>query len=78
MWGFWELLIVIVVLSLAVSLIRWFFKLLSGESSKKNSDEAAEETKIMQEIYNGLSRMEERIEALEIIIMDQDRGIKKT
>jgi phage shock protein B len=32
-----------------------------------------EETRMIQEIHQGLMRMEERIEALETIMMEQDR-----
>jgi len=36
-----------------------------------------DETRLMQEIYQGLSRMEERVEALETILLDRERN-KKT
>lgn len=40
---------------------------LSGNSRQSQSDEA----RVIQEIYQGLSRMEKRIDALETILMDQ-------
>lgn len=48
---------------------------LSGGSRKSQSEEA----RIIQEIYHGLSRMEERIDALETILMDhqENKGRKK-
>ena len=52
-------------------------KLLKGGASRKNQ---AEDSKIIQEIYQGLSRMEERVEALETILLDRekrDRGNEK-
>ena len=45
-------------------------KLLKGGSSRKDQ---AEDSKIIQEIYQGLSRMEARVEALETILLDQDK-----
>lgn len=43
---------------------------LSGSGKHSPTEEA----KVIQEIYQGLSRMEERIEALETILMDsQDK-----
>ena len=45
-------------------------KLLKGGTTRKDQ---AEDSKIIQEIYQGLSRMEERVEALETILMDQDK-----
>ncbi len=52
-------------------------KLLKGGASRKNQ---VEDSKIIQEIYQGLSRMEERVEALETILLDRekrDRGNEK-
>ena len=45
-------------------------KLLKGGASRK--DQAAD-SKIIQEIYQGLSRMEERVEALETILLDREK-----
>ncbi len=38
----------------------------------QTAGDQAEETKLIQEIYTSLSRMEERIEALETILLDQE------
>ena len=38
--------------------------------SKQNRDE---ETRLIQEIYQGLSKMENRVEALETIMLDHER-----
>ena len=45
-------------------------KLLKGGTSRKDK---AEDSKIFQEIYQGLSRMEKRVEALETILLDQNK-----
>ena len=45
-------------------------KFLRGGQS---AGDQAEETKMIQEIYTSLSRMEERVEALETILLDQER-----
>lgn len=37
-----------------------------------SAEDQAEETKMIQEIYKGLARMENRIEALEAILLDQE------
>ncbi len=49
-------------------------KLLKGGASRKDQ---AEDSKIIQEIYQGLSRMEERVESLETILLDQDKKDRK-
>ena len=59
-------LIVIVLIALA--------KLLLGGSSRKSRDGAADETRIIQEIYSGLARMEQRVESLETILLDSEKG----
>ncbi|NNL77078.1 MAG: phage-shock protein [Desulfobacterales bacterium] len=49
-------------------------KLLKGGASRKNQ---AEDSKIIQEIYRGLSLMEERVEALETILLDREKEVRK-
>ncbi len=48
-------------------------KILKGKPSKINKAGQAEEAKVMQEIYQGLSRMEKRIASLETILFDSER-----
>ena len=38
----------------------------------QSADDQAEEAKMIQEIYQNLSRMETRVEALETILLDQE------
>jgi len=45
-------------------------KLLKAGARK----DQAQDSKIIQEIYQGLSRMEERVEALETILLDREKG----
>ena len=40
---------------------------------KQSAQDSPEEAKVMQEIHQGLSRMEQRIEALETILYDQQK-----
>lgn len=44
-------------------------KIKKGGLSPRDQRSRAEETRMIQEIYEGLERMEERIEALETIIL---------
>ena len=61
-----------IVLALAIigSTILMAIKILRGGLSRKGQKLEAEEAKMIQEIYQGLSRMEERVEALETIVLD--------
>jgi phage shock protein B len=45
----------------------------TGGISKKDRQTHADETKMIQDIYNGLSKMEERIEALETILIERQK-----
>ena len=61
------------VLCLAIigSTILMAIKILKGGMSRKGQQYQADEAKIIQEIYQGLSKMEQRVEALETIILDR-------
>ena len=45
----------------------------TGGISKKERQVHAEETKMIQDIFNGLSKMEDRIETLETILIERQR-----
>ena len=64
-----------IVLALAIvgSTILMAIKILKGDVSRKGQKHQAEEARMIQEIYQGFSRMEERVEALETIILDRKR-----
>jgi len=66
------------ILALAIigSTILMAIKILKGGLSRKGQKLETEETKVIQQIYQGLSRMEERVEALETIILDHERKDK--
>ena len=63
------------VLALAIigSTILMAIKILKGGLSRKGQKVQTEEARMIQEIYQGLSRMEERVESLETIILDRER-----
>jgi phage shock protein B len=44
-----------------------------GIPSEQNPQLQTEETRLIQELYQGLSKMEERVEALETILLDRQR-----
>jgi phage shock protein B len=61
------------VLCLAIigSTILMAIKIIKGGVSRKGQQYQADEAKIIQEIYQGLLKMEQRVEALETIILDR-------
>ena len=68
-----------IVLALAVvgGTILMAIKLRHGGLSRTDQKKQAEEARMIQEIYQGLSRMEERVEALETILMDGKMVLEK-
>jgi len=48
-------------------------KVLKGGSSRRSKTSNAEEAKMMQALYQSLARMEERIEALETLLLERER-----
>ena len=63
----------ILILAIIGSTILMAIKIIKGGVSRKGQNLQTDEAKKIQEIYQGLSRMEERVEALETIILDRDR-----
>ncbi|MBN1517634.1 hypothetical protein JXA32_13810 [Candidatus Sumerlaeota bacterium] len=48
-------------------------KVIKGESGGKNAKLSEDETRLIQELHQGLLRMEKRIEALETILLEDKR-----
>lgn len=67
------LFVTIVIIGLAIAIVK---RAMRGGRPKEERRREAEDTRIIQEIHNGLQRMEDRIDALETIIMDRS-GIRK-
>ena len=68
---------VILILAILGSTVLMALKILKGGLTKKGQQTDADETRVVQEIYQGLSRMEKRVDALETIIIDQERKERK-
>lgn len=60
-------------LLLVGAVIFGIFKLFSRSGREAIEDE----TRMIQEMYQGLVRMEERIEALETILLEKDNGERR-
>lgn len=63
----------ILALSIIGSTILIAIKIIKGGFSRKGQRLQSEEAKMIQEIHKGLKRMEERVEALETIILERER-----
>jgi phage shock protein B len=62
---------VVMIISTLGLMVYLIIKAYKGGSKSASSD--ADETRMIQEIYHGLQRMEKRVETLETIIIDADR-----
>ena len=62
----------IVICAMIGATILMAIKLIKGGVSRERQQQQAEEAKMIQEIYQGLSRIEERVEALETILFDRE------
>jgi len=63
----------ILLLAIIGSTILMALKILKGGLTRKGRQNESQEARMIQEIYQGLSRMEERVDALETIIIDHER-----
>lgn len=65
-----SILIMLAIIPVTILLVIRLFK---GGFSRTDRKKQAEETRMIQEIYQGMSRMEERVEALETILLDREK-----
>jgi phage shock protein B len=63
----------IVALIIIGGVILLAIRVLKGGSAHGANGIKSDEARVIQEIYQGLSRLEERVEALETILLAQDR-----
>lgn len=69
--------VVILLFSFPIVVVAGFFVIWALKIAKSGGgadQRLTEETKIIQELNQGLTRMEQRIEALETILLEKDRN----
>ena len=68
-----------VVLALAIigSTVLMAIKILKGGATPKSQKEHTNEARMIQEIYQGLARMEERVDSLETILLEREKRRKE-
>lgn len=64
---------IILALALVVGIIVFTIKIIKGGVSRGDREQQNMEAKMVQDIYQGLRQMEERVETLETLLMDQDK-----
>ena len=65
---------------LSLGIVAWVIvRGFSGGGGRKRSrGEEREETQMIQEIHHGLGKMEQRVEALETLLLESDRKSRST
>ena len=63
---------VIAIIVVVLGFILAMAKIKRGGSFRDGERLQADETKLIQELHNGLTKMEERVEALEILLLDRE------
>lgn len=63
-------------IALVVVVFFWGIKTLRGTGGPQSKEQQMEETRSVQEMYHALTKMEERIAALETILLDYKRKEK--
>jgi phage shock protein B len=69
-------LFILVAIAMSGFILVSIIKALRGNSGGKKKETNMEEARLMQEIYRGLRKMEERVESLETILMEKKRKEK--
>lgn len=68
---------VLVPLMVVVGFVILIAKLFQGAFSRRQPQEQVDETRMIQEIYNKLSGMEERVEVLETLLIEDGKRDKE-
>ena len=73
--GFLAVLLVILIplVLIVVCAIVAALGILTRGRRRRTGTESEEETRMIQEIYSGLARLDERVEALETLVLDRER-----
>ena len=71
-----KLALLIPIIAILGSIFLSALKITKGSDRRSSRPEETEETRIIQDVYRGLQKMEDRIDALETILMDMERSRK--
>lgn len=64
---------IFLVLCIICSTILMAIKIIKGGGSPRGQKEHSNEARMIQEIYQGLARMEDRVESLETILLEREK-----
>ena len=64
---------IVLALAAVAGVIYLFVRILQGGVGREARRIQSEEAKIIQDVYQGLAKMEKRVQALETILLDRER-----
>ena len=73
MWTMSPFLFLISIISIVCVTIVTLAVILKGKSTRKQQEADADETQLIQQMHQNLNSLEDRMEALETIILDMER-----
>ena len=77
-WEFATVVLVIPVGALVGIVLALALRKVKGGGGARGREQEIEETLMIQDIYHGLQKMEQRVEALETLLLDKERKDKNT
>lgn len=72
-----ELALLIPIIALVGFFALGALRIWKGEGGSQRRSNNAEEARLIQDIYHGLLKMEERVEALETLLLERERDNEK-
>ena len=63
----------VLILAIIAGTILLAIRMIRGRTSPKDRQQLADEAKMVQEIYQGMSEIENRVESLETILLDKEK-----
>lgn len=63
----------VLILAIIAGTILLAIRMIRGRTSPKDRQQLADEARMVQEIYQGMSEIENRVESLETILLDKEK-----
>ena len=68
---------IVLAVSIIAGTLLMTIRIIKGGVSKKDREWSSQEARMVQEIYQGLNNLEERLDSLETILVDSEKREKK-
>jgi phage shock protein B len=65
--------LIVIFVALLFGTVLTFIKVLKGDVSRKRQTSDADEARMIQEIFQSMTQMEDRVESLETLLLDREK-----